>query len=70
MKLCIDCKRTLPIGEFFKRGGTREGHCSYCKACTAVRQRARGKRVRANERLAERTPDPLSAVFAEWLRTA
>lgn len=33
MKTCSKCKRTLALGEFYKRKRSPDGHQAYCKEC-------------------------------------
>lgn len=36
-KFCYDCKRTLPLDEFFKNKTTKDGYQSICKNCSRIR---------------------------------
>ena len=37
-KFCYDCKKHLPLSEFFKNKSTKDGYQSICKNCSAVRR--------------------------------
>ena len=37
-KFCYDCKKNLPLGEFFKNRTTKDGYQSICKNCSNVRR--------------------------------
>lgn len=32
-KVCCNCKKKLPISEFYRNRSMKDGHESYCKAC-------------------------------------
>jgi hypothetical protein len=34
MKICSACKRELPLADFAKSKGKRDGHTTVCKSCT------------------------------------
>lgn len=36
-KFCCDCKKNLPLDEFFKNRSTKDGYQSICKNCSKVR---------------------------------
>ena len=36
MKVCKKCGRTLPLEDFYRAAGTRDGHRGECKACNAA----------------------------------
>lgn len=38
-KVCCDCKKELPLSEFWKNSSTKDGHQSVCKRCMSVRNR-------------------------------
>ena len=36
-KVCCDCKRELPLSEFYKNRANKDGLQGICKSCTAIR---------------------------------
>jgi len=34
-KICIRCKRLLPLTEFHKKANVKDGHQTYCKTCNS-----------------------------------
>lgn len=45
MRTCSKCLQTLPIDNFYKKEGGRDGIRSHCKACVLARSRERYKLV-------------------------
>ena len=46
MKFCPACEQTKPVTEFGKATRSHDGLFTYCKACTAARNRARTSEMR------------------------
>jgi hypothetical protein len=40
MKKCIDCKKLLPLDDFYNAKRRRDGKCSYCCKCSHIRHTA------------------------------
>lgn len=74
-KRCTDCKTTMPISEFNKSKAEKDGYTHTCKACRAIRNRARyeAKReelLKANEERRKKNPEPSRIASRESKRRA
>jgi len=60
MKMCFKCKKTKPIGDFYKHKGMADGHLGKCKDCTkedARQHRFYNESVREYDRKRSKTPE-------------
>lgn len=56
-KLCVDCDKTKPIGEFYINTACKDGRSTYCKSCLSIRSRKMYERKKAMRPLEEKTAE-------------
>lgn len=59
MKACTVCEEVKPLTEFFKKSGTKDGHCSACKNCQTDKKKM--ERRMKNSKLRQDKPEVI-----EW----
>ena len=63
MKTCYKCKVEKEYIEFYKDKGKKDGHCSVCKKCDAIREklRVRVNHAKHQEAWKKRNPEKYEA---------